>query len=393
VGPDAQDTAAPRPSALLADLRRTLPAMVEDIKTLVSCESPSTDLDAVARSAQIVAAIGAAHLGPPEMLAIDGCMHLRWTFGPGPQRVLVLGHHDTVWPIGSVRRHPVTAQQGILRGPGCLDMKAGVVMAFRALAAAGNLQGVTLLITGDEEIGSRTSRALIEAEARNCGAVLVLEAASAGGALKLQRKGRAHYTVAIEGRAAHAGLEPERGINAAVELAHQVLAVQGLSDTAAGTTITPSLVAGGNSANTVPETASFTVDVRALSIAELERVDAATRALRPVLTDARLEIAGGLDRPPLEADMSAELFRLAAELAASIGIDDLRGTSVGGGSDGNLTAALGIPTLDGLGAVGDGIHAPHEHVIIDELPRRTALVALLVARLIHDRMASAAAAV
>lgn len=382
----------PDPVALVAALSAALPAMVQEIETIVGCESPSRDLAAVARSAEAVAAVGAARLGSePELLRVDGCTHLRWRFGDGPRRVLLLGHHDTVWPLGTLTRLPAVTREGILRGPGCLDMKAGVVMALHALASLASLtasggpdalDGVTLLVTGDEEIGSPTSRALIEDEARGCRAALVLEAA-ADGALKLARKGRAHYEVAIAGVAAHAGLEPEKGVNAAIELAHQLLAVQRLADPAAGTTVTPSLVRGGSSANTVPDAASFSVDVRGVAQAELERVDAAMRALPAVLPGARVEVAGSIDRPPLERAASERLFGLASELAPALGFDRLRGVAVGGGSDGNLTAALGVPTLDGLGAVGDGLHAEHEHVVVDELPRRTALVALLVAHLLQ----------
>lgn len=373
------------PAVLQAALAARLATMTDDIIALVSCESPSHDLDAVARSARTVADLGAARLGAqPELLVVDGCTHVRWRFGPGPPRVLVLGHHDTVWPTGSLARHPAVVREGILRGPGCLDMKAGVAMAFHALAAIGDPAGVTLLITGDEEIGSPTSRALIASEAAGCRAVLVLEAAAPGGALKTQRKGRGDYRVSIAGRAAHAGLEPELGVNASVELAHQILAVRALAGPLRGTTVTPGLVNAGTSANTVPDAASFTVDVRAWSRAELERVDGALHALRPVLDGARLTVHGGIDRPPLEPEASEPLFLVAAESAVEIGLDGLTGAAVGGGSDGNLTAALGVPTLDGLGANGDGAHASHEHVVVEELPRRAALVALLVARLLHD---------
>lgn len=382
----------PDPVALLAALRAGLPAIVEEIETLVACESPSRDLAAVRRSAEAVAVVGTARLGvAPELLQIDGCTHLRWRFGPGPRRVLLLGHHDTVWPLGTLERLPAVTRDGVLRGPGCLDMKAGVVIALHALSAlAANagldaLDGLTLLVTGDEEIGSPTSRALIEDEARGCRAALVLEAA-ADGALKLERKGRAHYEIAIAGRAAHAGLEPQLGVNAAIELAHQLLAVERLADPAAGTTVTPSLVRAGRSANTVPDAATFSVDVRGVTRAELERVDTAIRRLAPVLPGAELEVAGAIDRPPLERAASERLFVRARELAPAVGLDGLRGVAVGGGSDGNLTAALGVPTLDGLGAVGAGLHAEHEHVLVDELPRRTALVASLIAHLLQGEL-------
>jgi glutamate carboxypeptidase len=387
---EPENIVASRPLSTLVDgITADLPAMIDEIERLVACESPSRDLAAVAKSAEVVAAVGTARLGtPPEVIEIDGCTHLRWRFGDSTRQVLVLCHHDTVWPIGSIEQHPVLTSDGILRGPGCLDMKAGVVMAIRALAAITDRAGVTLLVTGDEEIGSPTSRTLIEDEARECQAVLVLEAAAPGGALKIERKGRAHYTIDIKGRSAHAGLEPEKGVNAAVELAHQVLRAETLADHAVGTTVTPSLVAAGSSANTVPDRGSFTIDVRASSRAELERVDAAIRDCRPVLDDAAITVAGGIDRPPMPRSASAELFQLASELAAKIGLEPLTGAAVGGGSDGNLTAALGIATLDGLGASGEGPHAAHEHVLVDELPHRTSLVALLIMQLLSQQAAT-----
>jgi glutamate carboxypeptidase len=341
----------------------------------------------VARSAEVVAAVGQARLGAaPQTLVVDGCTHLLWRFGHGQRRVLLLGHHDTVWPLGSLRAHPAQLRDGLLRGPGCLDMKAGLVIAMHALAAhrvaGGSLDGVSLLITGDEELGAPSSRALIEREARDCSAVLVLESASPAGALKLARKGRARYDVAIAGRATHAGLEPQAGINAALALAQHLLAVVALADAAAGTTVTPTLLSGGTAANTVPERAQFTIDVRAATLAELERVDAGVRSLDPVLPGARVTVSGGIEAPPLEPAASAALFPIARELAPGCGLDELGGVAVGGGSDGNFTASLGIPTLDGLGATGDGIHAAHEHVIVDDLPGRAALVAALVGRLL-----------
>ncbi|MDN3353636.1 M20/M25/M40 family metallo-hydrolase [Actinomadura sp. DC4] len=370
--------------ALLESATARLPRLIGDVGRLVAVESPSSDLAAVARSADTVAAVGAAHLGaPPERLMLDGRTHLRWRFGPGPSRVLVLGHHDTVWPVGSLAVHPFSAGDGTLRGPGCLDMKTGLAMAFDALAALADPSGVCLLVTGDEELGSPSSRALIEEEAAGCDAVLVLEAAAGGGALKVERKGRAGHTITIAGRAAHAGLEPEKGVNAGVELAHQVLACTALADEGEGTTVTASLLAAGTSINTVPDAASFTVDVRARSRAELERVDRAVHGLRPRLPGARVTAEGGVDRMPLERSASADLFALAADAARTLGLPALRGAAVGGGSDGNLTAALGVPTLDGLGAVGDGAHAAHEHVLLDELPGRLALLAVLLDRLLR----------
>ncbi|RSN04909.1 glutamate carboxypeptidase [Nonomuraea sp. WAC 01424] len=368
--------------------RRTTPgpgqeaALIAGIERLVRCESPSDDLAAVARSATAVAEVGAALLGAgPERIVLDGRTHLRWRFGREP-RVLLLGHHDTVWPVGSLERLPFEVRDGVLRGPGCFDMKAGLVMAFHALAALDDLDGVTLLVTGDEEPGSPTSRELVEDEARGCAAALVLEAAGPGGALKTERKGVSRYEVLVRGRAAHAGLEPERGVNATVEVGHQIAAVAALADPALGTTVTPTRLEAGTTVNTVPARARFEVDVRVRDAAEQRRVDAAMRALRPVLPGAGVAVGGGPNRPPLPASASRELFDRARRLADALGIGPLASVAVGGASDGNLTAGTGTPTLDGLGAVGGGAHADDEHVLVAELPGRTRLLAALVAELL-----------
>ena len=359
--------------------------LLADVEELVTCESPSADLAAVAASADVVAGVGTRWLGAePERVVLEGRTHLRW--GSGPTRVLVLGHHDTVWPLGSLATHPWSVADGVVRGPGCVDMKAGLVLAFAAVAALADRTGVTVLVTGDEELGSPSSRGLIEDEARGARAALVLEAAADGGALKTERKGVSLYRVSVVGRAAHAGLEPEAGVNAGVELAHQVLALAALGDPARGTTVTPTLSAAGTASNTVPAGAWVAVDVRVADAAEQERVDADVRALRPVLPGARLEVTGGPNRPPLAAEASAGLFARAAALAQQLGQPPLTGAAVGGASDGNFTAGVGVPTLDGLGAVGGGAHADSEHVLVAELPGRVALLtALLTDLLAEDR--------
>jgi glutamate carboxypeptidase len=337
------------------------------------------DLAAVARSAEVVAAVGAARLGvEAERIVLDGRTHLRWRLGAGPTRVLLLGHHDTVWPLGSLATRPFSVEDGVLRGPGCFDMLAGVVMAFHAAAALDDREGVTILVTGDEELGSPSSRGLIEDEARGADAALVLEASADGGALKTERKGVSLYEVLVHGRAAHAGLEPELGVNATLELAHQALSVSDLGDPVLATTVTPTASRAGTTTNTVPAEGSFSVDVRVRTVAEQERVDRAMHGLRAVLPGASIEVLGGPNRPPLEQSSSGVLFERAQRLA----IVDLVSASVGGASDGNFTAGVGTPTLDGLGAVGGGAHAENEHVLVDELPRRTALLAALVADLL-----------
>ena len=370
-------------ASLVSRMEARLPAMLADIEALVTCESPSADLSAVAGSAEVVARVGAQRLGAaPERIVADGRTHLRWRLGNSTERVLLLGHHDTVWPLGSLSAHPFTVTDGVLRGPGCFDMKAGVVMALHAAAELADAGGVTILVSGDEEIGSPSSRELIEAEAAGCVAALILEASADGGALKTERKGVSQYILAVHGRAAHAGLEPARGVNATVELARQVLAVAALAGPDSGTTVTPTMMTAGASANTVPDIGTVAIDVRAPEAAEQERVDAAIRALRPSLAGARLEITGGPNRPPMSAAASASLFHRTADLAAQLGLPQLRSAAVGGGSDGNFTAGIGTPTLDGLGAVGGGAHADDEHVLVAELPRRTALLTALVADLL-----------
>ncbi|MFT4084547.1 MAG: M20/M25/M40 family metallo-hydrolase [Nocardioides sp.] len=369
----------PTPAAPDLDL------LLTDIRELVECESPSQDLAAVAASADVVARVGARRLGvEPERIVIDGVSHLRWRFGT--PRVLVLGHHDTVWPLGTLATTPYSIGDGILRGPGCFDMLAGVAMAFHAIATLPDRDGVGLLITGDEEVGSISSRALIEDEARPVGAVLVLEAAAEGGALKTARKGTSMYEMAVTGRAAHAGLEPEKGVNASVELAHQILALAALGDASAGTSVVPTVLAGGTTLNTVPARAQVAVDVRAWTAAEQERVDAAIRALAPALPGAELTVTGGVNRAPLEERASLGLFEAAQAVAARLGLAPLARAAVGGASDGNFTAGAGTPTLDGLGAVGGGAHAADEHVLVGALVDRTALVAGLLGELLTDRL-------
>ncbi|MFG2774708.1 M20 family metallopeptidase [Streptomyces sp. NPDC048350] len=356
--------------------------MLADLETLVTCESYSADHAAVARSAQVVADLGSRLLGArPEMLVVDGVTHVQWTFGA--PRILLLGHHDTVWPIGSLTTHPWSVEQGIARGPGVFDMKAGLVQMFHALASLPSLDGVCVLVTGDEEVGSDTSRHLIEDLARQCAATLVLEPSAPGGALKTGRKGVSLYDITVHGRAAHSGLEPEKGVNAATELAHQILALSRIADTVTaetgpGTTVTPTVMSAGTTNNTVPARADLSVDVRVPTAAAQEAVDQLIRTLQPHDPEARLRIAGGPNRPPLDPDASHKLFALADDIAPRLGLGPLRQAAVGGASDGNYTAGVGCPTLDGLGAVGDGAHADHEHVVTATMPDRARLLAELV---------------
>ncbi|MFF3503775.1 M20/M25/M40 family metallo-hydrolase [Streptomyces sp. NPDC003247] len=363
--------------------------MLADLEELVRCESFSADHTAVARSAEVVGALGARLLGAePETLVVDGVTHLRWTFGT--PRVLLIGHHDTVWPLGSLRSRPWSVTDGIARGPGVLDMKAGLVQMFHALASLPSPEGVCVLVNGDEEVGSPTSRHLVEETARRCAAAFVLEAAAdAEGTLKTARKGTSRYEVVVHGRAAHAGQEPDKGVNAAVEAAHQVLALTELGSAvgAAAThpvlgaaTVTPTLLSAGSSRNTVPALARVSVDVRVPTEAAQHRVDELVRALAPRTPGARLEIRGGAGRPPLSPHSSAALFALARRVAEDLGQEPPGNSAVGGASDGNDTAAAGCLTLDGLGAVGGGAHADTEHVDTTRMIPRTRLLAGLIAR-------------
>ena len=357
--------------------------MLEDLRAVVECESPSADLAAVARSADTVTALGERMLGcSPERIVIEGRTHLRWRFGT--PRVVVLCHHDTVWPIGSLVEHPFEITGDVLRGPGTFDMKVGLVMALHAIAALPNRDGVSLLVTGDEELGSPSSRQLIEDEARGCAAALILEASADGGALKVARKGVSIYEVAVQGRAAHAGLEPERGVNASIEAAHQILAVASLGDAELGTTVTPTVLRSGTTTNTVPAHSRFAVDVRVRTLAEQDRVDTAMRALVASLPHAVLSITGGANRPPLEESAARGLFARASRLAEELGLGRLTSAAVGGASDGNFTAGIGVPTLDGLGAVGGGAHASSEHALVGAFVQRTGLVHALIAELIDE---------
>ncbi len=359
-----------------------MPTFADDLAELVCCESPSSDLAGTAACIDIAAELGRARLGQaPERLASGDRTHLIWRFGSAC-RVLLLGHVDTVWPTGTLARWPFSVVGDRASGPGVFDMKAGVVQMFAAASQLDDLEGVWILLNCDEEIGSPTSGGLIEEAARGAAAALVFEP-SAAGAIKTARKGVAQYTLRIAGRAAHAGLEPERGVNAAVEAAHQVLAIAGLADPAAGTTVTPTVLSAGTVINAVPAAGSVAIDVRASTAAEQQRVEAALQAMSPALADASLSLDRSMKVPPLEAGSSRELFALACEVAAEQGLPPLEGVAVGGGSDGNRTAAAGVPTLDGLGAVGDNAHAEGEWTSLAAMPQRAALAAALIRRILR----------
>jgi glutamate carboxypeptidase len=368
---------------LVAALRERVPEMLDQLKSLVEIESPSSD--AAATKACAEAADDLAHdlLGArAERVEQNGRVHLRWTFG-STRKVVLVGHLDTVWPLGTLEEWPFEVRDDTATGPGCFDMKAGVVQLFHALACVDEIDGVAVILTTDEEVGSPSSQELIEDTVDGAAAALILEP-SADGALKTERKGASSYVVEARGRAAHAGLDPDKGINAAVEAAHQVLAIAGLANPELGTTVSPNVVVAGTATNTIPAAASIRIDVRVTSVAEQERVDAALRALTPELPGTSVMVECTASAPPMPRSASSELFARARRLAVDLDLPVLEERSVGGGSDGNFIASLGVPVLDGLGAVGGAAHAEGEYVDISAMPKRAALVAALVTELLGE---------
>jgi glutamate carboxypeptidase len=385
-------TGAEIAAAVRAELEPRRQDMIDLLGRLVRIESPSDDRGGLDRfAAELGSLFG--DLGPIERIDPGDTQrgrHLRLTLNgsaePGAHAV-ALCHYDTVWSTGTLERIPFSVDAaGVARGPGCFDMKGGMVVLYYALQAL-RARGLApkrrlqVLFTSDEEIGSPTSRPVIEQTASGAAVAFVLESPLPGGTLKTARKGTGDYFVRIHGRAAHAGVEPQKGISATQELAHQVLALHALNDYASGTTINVGVVQAGTRPNVVAAEAEAHVDVRVQTLAEAKRIDAAIRGLQPVLAGAVLEIDGGLNRPPMERSPAmATLFEKARQIAAGMGVD-LQEGSTGGGSDGNFTAALGVPTLDGLGPEGEGAHAAHEHVDTESFPRRAALVAGLLVEL------------
>jgi glutamate carboxypeptidase len=356
--------------------------MVEALGALVEAESPTSDLVATNSCLDVVESLAEGLIGSGgERVTIEGRSHLLWRFGDRVD-VLLLGHLDTVWPVGTLETMPFTVTGDRLTGPGCFDMKAGVIQLLYALSALDDLDGVAVLLTTDEEIGSPTARDLIVEVVKGAKAALVLEP-SKEGALKIARKGVSTFRVTVRGRSAHAGLEPEKGINAGVELAHQVLAIGELGRSDVGTTVTPTMLTGGSSSNSVPSSASVLVDARCETREEAARVKESLQKLSPCVEGTTIEVESLAASSPLPKESSRELFDLAGRVAEEIGLGTLEGVSVGGGSDGNVTAGAGVRTLDGLGAVGGGAHADDEHVIVSAMAQRSALVSGLVSRILR----------
>jgi glutamate carboxypeptidase len=271
---------------------------------------------------------------------------------------------------------------GKVTGPGVFDMKAGIVQAVHAVASLADASGIEILITSDEEVGSATSRALIEERALACGTVLVFEPSADGGAVKIARKGVGTFEVIVHGKASHAGLEPEKGVNSLVAAAELISTIATFGDPARGTTVTPTMASSGTAENVVPARTRVLVDVRVVEPDEKTRIEALMAGLRTTVPGATVEVLGGLNRPPMHESASATLFPVAERAAEVAGLPALVGVAVGGGSDGNFTAALGVPTLDGLGAVGGGAHADHEHVFVDTIVDRARLTAALLSDLL-----------
>lgn len=349
--------------------------MLEDLRILVCSESPSNDITKLNDHADLVSALMTRLLGSaPDIIESHAGPHIHWR-GGGDPRVLILGHHDTVHPVGTLGQQPFVVDGDIVRGPGVFDMKAGIVQAIYAVSALDDRSHIEILLTADEEIGSHASRALLEERALACGSVLVLEPSADGGALKIGRKGTGTITITIDGRASHAGLEPEKGINSLVELAELIPQIVAIANPEVGTTVTPTLASSGTADNVVPARTTCAVDVRVAIPEEKPRVEAAFAALRPRHPEATITIGGQIGRPPMHESAATDLFSVAQKVASQIGMTEIHGVVVGGGSDGNFTAAVGVQTLDGLGAVGGGAHSSDEHVVLSTLPSRAALIA------------------
>jgi len=379
------------PRDFLQLLKPRLPQMLATLRRFVTAESPSLEKVAADHCCGLIAEAWIKHGARVERIAQKhrGDL-LRITHSPDKSRssgqLLVLGHYDTVYSTGTLARMPFRVAGGKAFGPGTFDMKAGIVQALFALQTLRQWKislrkRVVFLWTSDEEIGSEASRKFFEAEARRSDAVFVLEPSfGPRGLLKTARKGVGEAELMVHGRASHAGLAPNEGINAIHELARQLARIEEWNDLRHGVTISAGLIEGGTRTNVIPERARAVLDLRALRVSDMRSLERRLHSLRPFDRGARLKITGGFDRPPLERKMSATLFARAKSLANQMNLS-LGECTAGGGSDGNFTAALGIPTLDGLGAVGGGAHSRREHIVINTMPQRAALLAALLASL------------
>ncbi len=369
--------------AIVDDLGFRLDAMIADLKELVNQESPSKSVRELSLCAATLAATFERVTGKPAEIidSVDPARgpHVHWRGGSEP-KVLILGHYDTVFPKGTIDVRPFRLDNGVATGPGVFDMKAAIIQAVYAISVLDETvkSGVEVLFTSDEEIGSASSKALLIERAHAAGNVLVLEPSADGGALKTARKGTGTFEIVFEGRASHAGLEPEKGINALVEMAAQIPVIAALAKPELGTTVTPTVASAGTADNVVPAQARLFVDVRVEAAGEKERIENAIAKLTPTVEGCVIKVLGGIGRPPMPASASESLFALAQRCGVELGLGQIEGVAVGGGSDGNFTAAAGIPTLDGLGAVGGSAHGEAEHVLVEEMPKRAALLAALM---------------
>ena len=361
--------------------------MLSLLRKMVEIESPSDDKAAVDRMGEFLAEaferLGGQVTFYPQETAGN---HLKAEFsggGASGKPVLLLGHFDTVWPMGTLAKMPFRMEAGRAFGPGVYDMKAGIAMmifALRGLKESGAAhRPVTILLDTDEEVGSTTGRPIVEATAKDCEAVLVLEPSQGPqGHLKTSRKGVGDITIRVRGRASHSGVDFEKGRSAIVELARQLLEIVKFTDLVRGITVNPGVIQGGTRSNVIAAEAWAEVDLRIARAADATELEKKFAALKPFDPDCSIELSGGINRPPMErTEGTVRLFNLAREVGATMGWK-LEESSTGGGSDGNFTSALGVPTLDGLGALGEGAHAPHESVVIHELPQRTALLTTLI---------------
>ena len=357
-------------------------AIVEDLKRLVEFESPSEDFLACRGVVELAIQIANENLKPEAEVIEENGRPVFWWGSKNP-KVVLLAHLDTVWPKGSYL--PTWNVSGdIAKGPGIFDMKAGFLQAIYAVKEIpGADSKVAIIATTDEELGSQSSKALIERVSKSASAVLVLEA-SLNGKVKTGRKGTSMYQIALHGRASHAGLEPEKGINATTEIATIVIEVAKLANPEFGTTVVPTVMHAGTTTNTVPALATLDIDIRSFSAAELIRLDTAIRKLAASHPEAKLEVTGGINRPPLETSATLELYEILEKVASEIGMEPIGHASVGGASDGNFAAAAGARVLDGLGAVGDGAHAPHEQILLSSIPSRVKLLTAFIKELIRD---------
>ena len=376
---------------ILAQAQYRQPHIVALIRQLVECESPSDNPAAVNRFVQLLSQVAPSFAKIKMFPGGRFGQHVVFEFDlPGKQKrgqILALGHSDTVWPLGTLRAMPFREKDGRLWGPGVLDMKAGIALFLCALKILQELdvpvaRRVVMQINSDEEVGSESSRPLTEKNARRSQAVLVLEPATGlEGKLKTARKGIGDYTVTVRGKATHSGLDFTGGASAILELARQIERIAGFTDLRRGITVNPGVISGGTRSNVVAAEATAHMDMRVLRLKDAATIDRKFRGLRPVDRRCTIEVKGGLNRPPLERSPAiVQLFRTAQKLAREMGVE-LDESLSGGGSDGNFTAALGIPTLDGVGAVGEGAHALNESILVDRIADRTALLAKLVAAL------------